>query len=175
MQRESASPHQKSCRQHLVALVDIISDTLTPVWTTFWAATEGCVSLIMTSVIIIRGVFIAQVIRDDRRRQNSLIQRFGRHLLSTLRHFGSSGSSRRSPPRPAEDQLNSNSSAPRILQQALTRATLSNVRHLFSSGNNKSESQDNVLETVDTAYALEDLDYHVVRKNEARRLGRPSG
>ncbi|RYP31532.1 hypothetical protein DL767_005710 [Monosporascus sp. MG133] len=165
----------------IIRLVGSITDTrpggsgTVPVWSTFWAVTEGCVSLIMTSVIIIRGVFIAQVIRDDRRRQDSLIQRFGRRLLSTLREFGSWRSSSRSPPRPTGDQLNTNLSAPRIPTQGLTRATLSNVRGLFSSGNNKSESQDNVLETLDTAYALEDLDYHVVPKNEVWRLGGSSG
>ncbi|RYP91330.1 hypothetical protein DL770_002564 [Monosporascus sp. CRB-9-2] len=165
----------------IIRLVGPITDTrpdgsaTAPVWSTFWAITEGCISLIMTSVIIIRGVFIAQVIRDDRRRQDSLIQRFGRRLLSTWRHFESSRSNSRSPPRPTGDQFNSNSSAPRIPTQGLTRATLSNGRGLCSSGNNKSEGQDNVLETVDTASALGDLDYRVVQRNEARRLGGLSG
>lgn len=159
----------------LIRLVGTIADTRpdgggsAPVWSTYWAVVEGCVALIMTSVIVIRGAFIAQRIQEDRKRQESIIQRFGRRLLSTLRLSGSSRSSRRSPPRPIEDQANDYPDTPRIATQGLTKATLSNLKRFVRGGGDNAESgtHQDTLKTLDTAYMLEDINYHTVRRNEA--------
>lgn len=162
----------------LIRLIGSVSDTneegsgTAPVWATYWAMVEGCVSLIMTSVIVIRGVFIKNLITDDRQKQESMLNRFGRRLLSTLRLSGSSGRSgrsRRSPQGSGGDNAGEGPSAPRIPTQGLTRGTLDGVKTFISGGKRKGSGQDDMLKSGDTAYILEDLDYHKIRKNEATK------
>jgi hypothetical protein len=164
----------------LIRLIGSITDTrkdgsgTAPVWATYWAMVESCVSLIMTSVIVIRGVFITTLIKDDRQKQESILNRFGRRLLSTLRLSGSSGRSgrsRRSPQGSGGDNHGEGPSAPQIPTQGLTRGTLGGVRTFISGGKSgrKGSGQDDMLKSGDTAYILEDLDYHKIRKNEATK------
>ncbi|KAF1993621.1 hypothetical protein P154DRAFT_557648 [Amniculicola lignicola CBS 123094] len=154
-----------------VRLIGSVTDTrkdgsgTAPVWATYWAIMEGCIAVIMTSVIVIRGVFISTLISDDRRKQESIMQRFGRRLLSTLRLSGSSGRSGRS----GRKDHGPGPSAPRIGTQGLTRGTLHGVRTFISGGKRKSATQDDMLKSGDTAFILEDMDYHNIRRNEATR------
>lgn len=161
----------------LARLVGTIVDTrpdgsgAAPVWSTYWAIVESCVSVIMTTVIVIRSMVITRLIRDDRQKQESIIERFGRRLLSTLRLPGSSRSSRRSPPWPSENRQDLNPGTPRISTQGMTRATLSNVKRFISSENVENGSGHDVLQSVDTDtdFVLRDMDYHSVQRAEVRK------
>ena len=137
-----------------------------PVWAAFWFIVESCVALIMASVIVIRGVSISNV-DDDRRKQDSIFQQFGRCLLSILRLSKSSGSGRWSPKRsdPLHDQ-HKGGSAPRIATQKSLGGTLQSVRAFISGGKRHSQTQEDTQLSVDTYSGLEDLDYHNIRKAE---------
>lgn len=158
----------------LIRLIGSITSTrknykgTAPVWATYWAIIEACVSLIMTSVIVIRGVFITNLIHNDRQKQESMLQQFGRRLLSTLRLTGSSRSSRRSPQRSEDHAVNDqphDSNAPRIATQNLPHGTLSGMKTVISGGK-KRKSQNDTVGSVDTAYMLQDLEYHNVLRNK---------
>ncbi|KAF2812735.1 uncharacterized protein BDZ99DRAFT_487147 [Mytilinidion resinicola] len=163
----------------LIRLIGSITDTrkdgsgTAPVWATYWAITGSCISLVMTSVVVIRGVFVTNLIHDDRQKQESVMRRLGRRLLSTLRLSRSSRSSRRSPQRSGDqspdDQGGRISAPPRIATQGLTRGTLNGVRTFIGGSKNGSRDRDETLKSVDTAYALENVDYHKIRRNEATR------
>ncbi|XXH05028.1 hypothetical protein Hte_011452 [Hypoxylon texense] len=135
----------------LARLVGTIIDTQpdgsgsAPVWSTFWAMVEGCVSLIMTAVIAIRSVFVSQIIHDDRQKQASIMQRFGRRLLSTLRPSGSS----RNLPRLTEDERDDGSGTPRVITQGETRTTMGGVRRFISGDRTKKDNGEIMLKSLD--------------------------
>jgi hypothetical protein len=162
----------------LIRLVGSLTDTTksasgtAPVWAAYWFMVESCVSLIMASVIVIRGVFITNSEHDDRRKQDSIFQQFGRRILSTLKLSRYSRSSRRSPQQsdPQKDQ-SKEPNAPRIATQKLPGGTLNSVRTFIRGGKMHSRTQDDddVLLSVDTAHVLEDMDYHEMRKAEVTK------
>jgi len=143
-----------------------------PVWAAYWFMVESCVALIMASVIVIRGVFITNPVDDDRRKQDSVFQRFGHRILSVLRLSRSSRSSGRSPQR--SDALHGkheDPSAPRIATQRPLGGTLNTVRTFIWGGKRQSPpaSQDDPLVSVNTTSDLGDMDYHNIRKAEVAR------
>jgi hypothetical protein len=161
----------------LIRMAGSIADTKTgtgaaPVWDMYWAVVESCVSLTMASVIVIRGVFITTLIQDDRKKQESMFQNLGRRILSTLRLSGSSRSSRRSPQRSgyrSQDDQSNEPNVPKIGTQDLPNVTLSNIRTVIRGGRMPSQTRDDALQSVDTNYVLEDMDYHNIRKAEASK------
>ncbi|KAI0377023.1 hypothetical protein F5Y04DRAFT_292257 [Hypomontagnella monticulosa] len=161
----------------LIRLIGSIVDTrpdgsgTAPAWATYWGIVEGSISLDMTSVIVIRGLFITRLFKEDRDLQGSIIARFGRRLLSTLRLSGSSRSSRRSPPRLADSSENVDSAPPQIPTQGFTRNVFTNLGRFVGSSSSRTNASGHALDTRDTDYILEELDYHNIRKGEA---GRPS-
>ncbi|KAI0425061.1 hypothetical protein F5Y09DRAFT_322637 [Xylaria sp. FL1042] len=154
----------------LIRLVGTIVDTRpdgdgsAPAWSTYWSLIEACVSVIMTSVILIRGVFIANVIREDGHEGNILSQ-LGHRLLSTLRISRSSRSSRRSP-RSSEEHRDIESHAPNIDKQKLPGNAFTNLSRFMRGSNGSCATSDDTFKSVDTAYVLENLEYHRVRKAE---------
>ncbi|KAI1768870.1 hypothetical protein GGR53DRAFT_461952 [Hypoxylon sp. FL1150] len=187
---ESPTFHAKSIANNIhIALIDIATDTLIvalPIiilkqsmmylarklrrW--FSASLErildhggeylGNVSLIITAIIAIRNVFIARVAEGNGQVKDSIMRRFDRRLLSTLRLSASSKSSRRSPHRPSEDELGAGSRIPGIATMGMTRVTLSVVKKFIGGGNAGSRSEETLLESVDTAYMLESMDYYKI-------------
>lgn len=137
-----------------------------PVWAAFWFIVESCVALIMASVIVIRGVFISNI-DDDRRKQDSIFQQFGRRLLSILKLSKSSSNRRWSPKRsdPLHDQQK-DGNAPRIATQKPLRGTLQTVRAFISGGKRHSQTQEDTQLSEDTYSGLEEMDYHNIRKAE---------
>lgn len=87
----------------------------------------------MTSVIVIRAVFITKTIQENRVGHDSLWSRAGRRLLSTLRAPGSSTSSNPSSPRASGEKQEVDSNTPRI-------NTLGGVDSLITGGNERHES-----------------------------------
>jgi hypothetical protein len=123
---------------------------------------ESCVSLIMVSVIVIRGVFITN--DDDReKKQDSIFQHFGQRLLSILRLSRSSRSDL-----PLHDQRK-DPSAPRITTQKLPGGTLTTVRTFVWGGRRHSPAQDDGRLSIDSTYGVEDVCYHKVRKAEVTK------
>jgi hypothetical protein len=161
----------------LIRLVGSLTDTsktasgTAPVWAAYWFMVESCVSLIMASVIVIRRVFITNAEHDDRRKQDSLFQQLGRRLLSTLRLSRSSRSSKRSPQRSDQKDQPKEPNAPRIATQQLPGGTLNSFRTYIKGGkmHNRTQDDDDVLLSVNTAYVLEDIDYHNIRKAEVMK------
>jgi hypothetical protein len=124
----------------------------------------------MASVIVIRGVFITNPIDDDRRKEDSSSQPFGRRILSILGLSRSSKSSKLSPQR--SDPLNEHHkdpSAPRITTQKLQGGTMKSVRSFIWGGKKHGQTQDDAMLSVDSAYSLGDIDYHNVRKAEVTK------
>jgi hypothetical protein len=115
-----------------------------PVWAAYWFVVETCVSLIMASVIVIRRVFITNPIDDDRRKDISF-QHFGRRV-------------------PYKDP-----SAPRITTQKLQGGTMNSVRSFIWGGKRHGQTQDDAMLSIDSAYSLEDIDYHNIRKAEVTK------
>ncbi|KAI1391050.1 uncharacterized protein F4822DRAFT_171120 [Hypoxylon trugodes] len=133
-----------------------------PTWATFWAVLENCVSVIMTTVITIRSVFINQPIQQERRQQDSALRRFVRRRLPWLR------SGKHGTPRSVECQQFVDAGAPKIATLGLTQATMSDVRR-FVSGSTDVEREDVTLKTVDTGYTLEHMDYHSIQRDGIKR------
>jgi hypothetical protein len=163
----------------LIRLVGSLTDTAetengtTPVWATYWFLVESCVSLIMVSVIVIRGVFITNPVDGDERRktQDSIFQHFSRRILSILRLDRLSKSSRRSDQRsdlPLHDQCK-DPSAPRFATQRLPGGTLTTVKTFIWGGQRHGHTQDHGRLSVDTTYGVEDLCYHKIRKAEGTK------
>lgn len=141
-----------------------------PVWGAFWIMVESSVSLIMTAVIAIRNVFIAQVIQDNGQTRDCIMKRFSCHLLSTLRLSSSSkNGGRRSLGWPTEHEQDAGSGVPGIATMGVTRVTLSGVRKFIGGGNTR-RNEETLLESVDTAYILESMDYHKIQRDGVRQL-----
>ncbi|KAH3996200.1 hypothetical protein HBH98_116440 [Parastagonospora nodorum] len=139
-----------------------------PVWAMYWFIIEGCVSLIMVSVIVIRGVFISKAVDDDRQKQDSMLQQFGRRLLSILR-LSRSSSSRSSSELSDSLHERKDTSAPRIATQKVHGGTMNTVRSFISGGRMQHRTQNDTQLSVDTDYSAEVLDYHNVRKAEVSK------
>jgi hypothetical protein len=139
-----------------------------PVWAMYWFIIEACVSLIMVSVIVIRGVFISKAVDDDRQKQDSMLQQFGRRLLSILR-LSRSSSSRPSPELSDSLHERKDTSAPRIATQKVYGGTMNTVRSFISGGRMQHRTQNDAQLSVDTDYSAEVLDYHNVRKAEVSK------
>ena len=138
-----------------------------PVWAAYWFIVESCVGLIMASVIVIRGVFITNLVDDDRRKKDSVLQQFGRRFLAIMRLSGSSRSSKSSTQRgDALHDQHKDPSAPRIATQKLHGGTLKTIRSFISGGNRHGHTQDDAPLSIDTIQSLEDMDYHNIRKAE---------
>ncbi|KAJ2985974.1 hypothetical protein NUW58_g5251 [Xylaria curta] len=158
----------------LIRLIGTITDTrpngngAAPAWATYWSVVEGCVSLTMTSVIVIRAVFIAKAIRESRPTRDSLWSRAGRRLLSTLRGPGSSASSKRSSPRASDDKQEVNPKPPKIATQALARNTLEGMGEFITGGNERYESLDGADDGA--GYRLDDLERPVTPKDIGGRM-----
>ncbi|KAI1123773.1 hypothetical protein F5Y10DRAFT_269780 [Nemania abortiva] len=159
----------------LIRLIGTITDSrpdgngAAPVWATYWSMVEGCVSLTMTSVIVIRAVFITKAAQKDRRMHDSLWSRAGRRLLSTLRLPGSSASSKRGSPRRSGDSEKVESKPPKIATQALTRNTLSSVSEFIIDSDGRHQSLDDAVGDGSMDYRLHDLEYNNIQKEFAGR------
>lgn len=139
-----------------------------PVWAMYWFIIECCVSLIMVSVIVIRGVFISSAVDDDRQKRDSILQQFGRRLLTVLGLSRSSGS-RSSPELSDSVHERKDSRAPRIATQKVHGGTMNTVRSFISGGRMQHRTQNDVQLSVDTDYSAEVLDYHNIRKAEVAK------
>jgi hypothetical protein len=147
-----------------------MGDGTAPVWLLYWVVVESSVSLIMASVIVIRGVFITNPVDDDRQKENRSFLQPGRRLLSILGFSRSSRSSRPSPQR--SDSLHDqrkDPGAPRIDTQKLQGGTMKSVRSVIWGGKKHGQTQDDAMLSVDSAYSLGDIDYHNVRKAEVTK------
>jgi hypothetical protein len=141
-----------------------------PVWAAYWFIIESCVSLIMASVIVIRGVFISNFVDDDQRKQDSIFQQFWRRVLSILRLTRSARNSGQSPQRSDSfDDQRKDPSALKIATQKFPGGTLKSIKTFISGGKRQSRTQDDAPLSVDTTYDLEDMDYHNIRKAEVTR------
>ncbi|KAK8129116.1 hypothetical protein PG984_010224 [Apiospora sp. TS-2023a] len=158
------------------------SDSLAaaPTWAWYWAEVESCIALIMTSVIVLRGAYVstrpANPVGHGEKKQDGLIQRFGGQLRSFLRLdrlsprlWRRNNSPRRSSDEALEPAPGSGSDAPpKIATQHLTRASMGDLVGCGNDDNiTRSDSQTG-LRSVDTTYIMEDLNYHNIRKSEAR-------
>ncbi|KAI0545254.1 hypothetical protein F4679DRAFT_588663 [Xylaria curta] len=134
----------------LIRLIGTIIDTrldgheAAPVWVTYWTSVEGCVSVTMTSVIVIRAVFITRATRERSRMHDSLWSRAGRRLLSTLKLPRSFASSKQSSPH-SDDNQKFDSKPPKIATQVLTRNTLSTVNEFIVGGKERHQNLDNAM------------------------------
>ncbi|KAH7303052.1 hypothetical protein B0I35DRAFT_447282 [Stachybotrys elegans] len=146
----------------LIRLVGTITDTrengngAAPAWAIYWGMIEACVAVIMTSVMVIRGVFVSESIQV-KTRGDSFLQRIGRIFSSLF-----AGSSR-------GNNTSGDIMAPRLPTQGLTRMTMTDLRR-FVGGHGQTESQDNVLVSVDTEYVMNDLDYHEVQRRQVQGI-----
>ena len=140
----------------------------TPVWAMYWHFIECCVSLIMVSVIVIRGVFISSAVDDDRQKQDSILQQFGRRLLTVL-GLSRSSSSRSSPDLRDSLHERKESHAPRIATQKVHGGTMNTIRSFISGGRVQHRTQSDVQLSVDTDYSAEVIDYHNMRKAEVAK------
>lgn len=173
-----------------VALVRLIGTVATtkadslaaaPTWAWYWAVVESCIALIMTSVIVLRSAFVtttqpANPVGHGEKREDGLIRQFGRRLRSSLRLNGLSRRPRRrnSSPRRSSDEEpkpgpgSGSDAPPKIATQHLTRASMGDVMgHGNDSYTTRSENHTE-LRSVDTTYIMDDLNYHNIRRNEAR-------
>jgi hypothetical protein len=155
-----------------VRLVITVSDTrkgqngTAPVWAFYWGSVEGCIALMMTSVIAIRGALIS-LGNDGKNDKDGSLRHLIQNLLASLRFLQYSRRSRSSAgPHHTERQAASSDSL-RLPTQALTRATLSGVRRFFSSRHHSSHSEVDFLDSIDTTHGLETLDYHEYQKQQA--------
>lgn len=157
----------------LIRLAGTVTDTRSdgngtaPVWSVYWGMVEGCVAVIMTCVITIRGVFITQDTEKRGVGQRSPLYNFLKRMLASLRLSSEK-------PTSSQDDLRNkgnNVRAPRIPTQGLTRATIKDVRRFFSSTHDRTESQEDVLHSVNTEYSLEDIDYHTIQRQQASGAG----
>ncbi|KAI1165530.1 hypothetical protein F5B18DRAFT_649488 [Nemania serpens] len=155
----------------LIRLIGTIADTrpdgdgVAPVWATYWSMVEGCVSLTMTDVIVIRAVFITKAIKEDRRMNDRRWSRAGRRLLSTLRLPGSSPSSKHSSPRHSNDGKKVDPNPPNIATEALRGNTFSSMNGFIIGGDGRHQDLDHAVGDGDMDYRLHDLEYNVVRKD----------
>ncbi|KAI1175948.1 hypothetical protein F4777DRAFT_548558 [Nemania sp. FL0916] len=128
-----------------------------PAWSTYWSLIEGCVSLTMTSVIVIRAVFITKAIGESKRMHDNLWTRTGRRLLSTLRLSGSFRGSRQSSPHASDKSPKNDLNLPSPALKWLARNTRS------STGLNRSDNEgykglDDAAKDGDMNYKLRDLE-----------------
>ncbi|KAI9154664.1 hypothetical protein HJFPF1_07221 [Paramyrothecium foliicola] len=155
----------------VVRLVGTITDTQpdgtgsAPVWSIYWGLVEGCIALIMTSVIAIRGVFLNSQNEKPEGTREGTLSRFGRQLVFPFRLFSYSQGNGPNPPQSGRQEIPSDTS--KMPSQVLTRATLSGVKKFIGGQRHGSESQDDVLRSVDRTYALEELDYHQYQRQQA--------
>ncbi|KAI1738017.1 hypothetical protein F4680DRAFT_450415 [Xylaria scruposa] len=162
----------------LIRLIGTIIDTrldghgAAPVWVTYWTTLEGCVSVTMTSVIVIRAIFITRGVRERSRARDSLWSRAGRRLLSTLRLPRSFASSKQSSPPHSDDNQRFDSKQPRISTQVLTNITFSNVNEFITGGKESHQKLDNAMGDAHINDRLRDLEDNVIRKDFT---GQPSG
>jgi hypothetical protein len=66
-----------------------------------------------------------------------------------------------------------NSNTPKIETQRLTRVTMNGLKRFIGGGHSKTGSEDDTLQSVESTYVLEDMDYHNIRKSEARGIPSP--
>ncbi|KAI8954452.1 hypothetical protein F4801DRAFT_533231 [Xylaria longipes] len=159
----------------LIRLIGTITDKqpnkngAAPAWETYWSLVEGCISLTMTSVIVIRAVFVT---RENRRMHNSMWSRVSRRQLPTLRLPGSSSSSKLSSPRHSDDKQGVVLKPPKIPPQVLTRSTLGSVDEFIQGGDEGCESLCHAVRDGEMDYRLHDLECHNIGKDIG---GRSSG
>lgn len=134
-----------------------------PVWTIYWVEVEACVSLIMTSAVVICGVFRANPTRNEEQKHDNVLQHFNRRVSSLLRLSGSSKKARHSPDQEA-NYRHYDPNAPGIATQISPQGTLSSLA-AFIRGEEEIKSQDETIDSVESAYTILDLEYHDMLRN----------
>lgn len=153
----------------LIRLIGTITESQTdgnkaaPVWVIYWSMVEGCVSLTMTSVIVIRAVFIAKGTQKEKRSYHIPWPRAGRRLLSTLKLPGSFPSSKQSSPRHSGDSKNVDSKPPRVSTQLPTHNTFHSGNQFVASGDERHQKLNDAEGDSDRGYyRLHDLEYNFI-------------
>lgn len=148
------------------------SEGTAPVWATYWMMVEGCVSLTMTSVIIIRASFITKAIQENRRTHDSPWSRAGRRLLSTIGFSGSISGSKPSSPRHSDDRKGADPNPTNASTQVLEPNTLISMNDFITGGDERHEGIDDAAGDGDMDHRIHDLEHSIIRKDFG---GEPSG